>query len=350
VVGEDGLDGIALDPVVAPGSIYQQFHRALLDLHARGVVLALCSKNNEVDVLDVLDRHPASLLRRRHFAAWRINWNNKAQSLRELAAELRLGLDSFVFLDDSPMERDLVRRALPMVAVPEFPQRLSELPLLLPRGGWFATGAVTAEDLARGDSYAVNRDRQQLLADAGSIESYLASLGTWAQVAPATAGDVARVAQLTQKTNQFNLTTRRYTAPEIDAMLADPGCAITTLRAGDRFGDLGLVGVLIARHDAGGARIDSLLLSCRALGRDLEQVFLGRSLALLRDRWGVTSVRGEFRRSTRNEQVADFYARCGFSADATDATGGEFHVGSISAIIDACQRAHVANREEANGK
>ena len=244
VVGEDGPGRIALDRHAYPGNAFREFQKGVLRLHGRGVLIALCSKNNEEDVWEVLDGHPDSLLRREHLSAWRVNWQDKATNLRSLALELNLGLESLVFLDDNPAECGLIRDLLPEVTVLQVPQKLYDYPFLLDQHGLFDTLTLSAEDLQRSRMYRVEAERREEQARFETLEQYLASLAISIGVHELQAGEVARVAQLTQKTNQFNLTTRRYSEPQIAQFQGSSEWGVITLGVRDRFGDQGLTGVL----------------------------------------------------------------------------------------------------------
>ncbi len=310
VLGEDGLTGIKLDPESYPGNAFTVFQQQLVALASSGVLLALASKNNEGDVLEVLDRHPHTVLRRSHFAAWRINWETKTENLRALARELNLSLESFVFVDDSKTECAHVREALPMVDVLEVPEAAHELPLLLSRYEGFSLAPPTAEDRDRARYYQAERARAEVATQFASVDQFLASLDLVADVGPPRADEIARVAQLTQRTNQFNLTTRRYGEGEIHGLARDS--VVVVLGAADRFGDHGLTGVAIAVRAGSEARIDTLLLSCRILGRRFEDVLLAELRRAVTARFGDVKLRAEYRRTSKNEQVRDFYDRHGF--------------------------------------
>ena len=333
IVGEDGVDGIALSASITPGRYFHEFQRAVLDLHARGVVLAIASKNNEADVWEVFDRHPDSLLRRTHFAAWRINWNAKVQSLGELAAELNLGLDSFVLVDDSALECDLVRQALPQVSVLQVPARAEEIPAFLLRENPFEALQLTTADLERADSYRQNRERRSLEQASPDLAGYLQRVQTRLGVRWCTSADLARVAQLLQKTNQFNLTTRRHDLAAVERMAADPDVAIFCASVADRFGDMGLTGVLIARRAGAVAQIDSLLLSCRVLGREVEHAFFAAALTLLRQRWPLQGIAAEYAATAKNGQVADFWLRCGLLPLTADAVAAQYRSDDLDGLI-----------------
>lgn len=321
VVGEDGLLGIRLSDSDYPGRAFQVFQEQVIALSRAGVLVALCSKNEEADVLAVLEKHPACRLRQSHLAARRINWQSKVENLRSIAAELNVGLESFVFIDDSPFECAMVREALPMIDVRRVPERAADLPALLAgASGAFATAAITAEDRARTASIQAEARRAEAARDAGSVEAFLASLELRAQIGPAGADSLARVAQLTARTNQWNLTTRRYDIDQISRLAESEEAALLTLRAADRFGDYGLVGVGLALREGGEARIDTLLLSCRALGRRLEDALLAALVAEIGRRFGPVPVRGEYLATQKNAQVARFFEARGFTlVDASEA-------------------------------
>jgi FkbH-like protein len=317
VVGEDGIGGLTLGES-GLGAAYRAFQAALLVLRAQGFLLCVASKNNEADALEVFDRHPAMLIRREHLSAWRIGWGPKSESLRHLADELSIGLDSLVFLDDSPTEREEVRCALPQVTVPDLPADVAGYVRALRALPALDRALFTAEDRARADQYAAERSRsagRAASSDPDLREAYLRSLELEIIVAQAADADVERVAQLTQKTNQFNLTTIRRTSAEIAALRSDPRWRVYTMSAHDRFGDYGLTGVLLARgDDATRWEIDTFLLSCRVLGRDVETAFLG---AVLRELWaaGATAIEARFVPTQKNAPARDFLVTHGFLPD-----------------------------------
>lgn len=319
IVGEDGLAGIKLGPDY-PGSCFVELQHEILNLYNRGVLLALCSKNNEADVLEVLREHPDSVLREHHFAARRINWDDKVTNLRRIAAELDIGLDSLVFVDDNPFEADYVREQLPEVAVVALPPKAyASYRSLLTQPGYFDSLAFTAEDRRKTQMYSENRARRELESSSTSLEEYLAKLGIEVDIAAPTEIDLPRVAQLTQKTNQFNLTTRRYSEGEIRAFVADEHSDVFALKVRDRIADLGLVGVAIVRYDGAEAEIDSFLLSCRAIGRGVEDALLATVVRHAAEK-DARRIVATYVPTARNGLVRDFYERHGFAADG-DAAG-----------------------------
>lgn len=313
IVGEDGLAGIRLSSQDGPGVIFDTFQRQVLALQRRGVLVALCSKNNEADVFEVLDSHPHCRIKREDLAAWRVNWDDKAANMESLARELNLGLDSFVFVDDSATECDRIRQTLPMVDVLQVPEKLHELPGLLPGYLGFGGLGASAEDVRRTRFYKDERQRKADSETFTDLTTFLASLDLSATVGPVLSEQVARVAQLTQKTNQFNLTTRRYNDGEIAALASDPDSLVMTMSVADKYGDYGLTGVAVVRHEGDLATIENLLMSCRILGRKLETVFLGEVQAAAMERWPVNRVAASYRPTAKNSQVARFYEDHGFT-------------------------------------
>lgn len=311
IVGEDGLAGIQLD-LTYPGSAYVAFQREILNLRQRGVLLAIVSKNNEADVLEVLREHPHMQIREKDLAAWRINWQDKPTNLIDLAAELNVGLDSLVFVDDSEFECDLVRARLPQVAVLHLGKEPATYATSLTEAAFFDSLAFSDDDRARVEMYTADRERKTAEQSASSLEEYLASLDMAATIGPPGPTEIARVSQLTQKTNQFNLTTIRYTEGDIGRLMADPATEVHALRLRDRFSELGLVGVAIVRYEAHRAVVDTLLMSCRVLGRGVEDALLAHIAAAARSH-GATTLVGSFRPTAKNGQVASFYPNRGFT-------------------------------------
>jgi FkbH-like protein len=311
VLGEAGLTGIELgeDGV---GLAFQDFQRQLLRLRATGVVLVGCSKNDEELTREVFAKHPAMVLGLDDLAAVRVNWEDKASNLRALADELDVGIDSFVFIDDNPVERDWVRSALPEVLVPELPSDPVERPAFIADLGCFARVGVTEADRGRAASYRAQAHRKQAAGGATSLDDFLRALDQTVLVEPVSDGSLARAAQLCQRTNQFNLTNRRHTIADIEAMTRDDHYDVCTLSVADRYGDSGITGVAIVAVRGDVAEIDTLLLSCRVLGRRIEEAFLTTMLRRAAAR-GARKVVGVFVPSDRNGQVADFYARRGFA-------------------------------------
>ncbi len=336
IVGEDGSQGIVLAEE-GPGLAFTEFQEELAHLSRKGVLLAICSKNNEEDALEAIRSHPSMRLREDSFAARRINWQDKAQNLKELAAELNIGLDSFVFVDDNPAERSLVRMSLPEVYVPEWPHDPGEYKAALVdlAGEYFCRVAVTAEDRERNAMYRAESGRASLAATAGSLTDYYRSLQMRAQIALADSFSIPRIAQLTQKTNQFNLTTRRYTEADIRALAGRPDAIVLSLHLRDRFANQGIVGVMILteRHERAWW-IDTLLLSCRVIGRGVESAFVGFAQQLLHGR-GAREMLGEYLPGKKNNLAANVYKDLGFEqiGEETGTTKWRLRVGTKAVPI-----------------
>ena len=308
ILGEDGIDGIKLSGDY-PGKAYHLFQETMKELGNNGIILTICSKNNEEEAVYALDNNPFMVLKKEDFASWRINWNDKAANIREIAEELNIGLDSMVFIDDNPSERELVRQVLPMVTVPEFPAQPYELPVFC-KGlveQYFRVFSITEEDKNKSEQYKANALRTQSQRTFTDMESFLKSLDIHIRIEAANEFNIPRIAQMTQKTNQFNLTSRRYSESDIRSR-HEEGWDIYCMSVSDRFGDNGITGCLLMNGD----EIDSLLLSCRILGKGIESAFLNTVLAKLKDN-GIQSIKAEYIPTAKNSQVADFYDRCGFT-------------------------------------
>jgi FkbH-like protein len=319
VIGEDGMTGIKLGAEY-PGAAYQAVQRAMLDLSRRGILLATCSKNNLDDAMEALERHPGMLLRPGHFAAMRINWNEKHQNLREIAAELNIGVDSLAFLDDNPVERESVRVALPEVTVIELPNDPLEYAGALRDCPVFERLTLSAEDQQRSALYAAQRERSQVEGSFSTKEDFFRFLEQQAEIAPVTPLTLARISQLTQKTNQFNLTTRRYTDQQISDMATQPDTNILSIRVQDRYGDHGLVGVAITRDQGTDCEIDTFLLSCRVIGRTVETALLSQ-LAQSAEGRGRQRLLGRFIPTKKNEPAKEFYPQHGFELESQNTEG-----------------------------
>jgi FkbH-like protein len=315
VIGEDGLSGILLGQTF-PGNVFCDVQRALKQLSRRGILLAINSKNNEADVREVFTTHPEMVLRLEDFAAWRINWQPKPDNIRELAEELNIGLDSFVFLDDHPAECERMRHELPEVltwAAGDDSGRPDPLGVLqrLYTTNVFDRLSVTIEDQQRQQMYRQQAARRQAAAAASSLEEFLAGLAQQVEIRPLDEFTRPRVAELLQKTNQFNLTTRRHSAARLHELQAEPGTAVFSLRAVDKFGDNGIVGAAIIRSSGEIAALDSLLLSCRVIGRGIETALLSELVDWARQQ-GARWLDGEFVPTSKNAPAAELLPRHGF--------------------------------------
>ena len=317
VIGDDGADGIAIGEGSSAGEAYAEWQSYVKGLGERGIVLAVCSKNNPAIAATGFSA-PGSVLRRDDFAAFECSWDDKVSGLRRIAQQLNLGLDSFVFADDNPAECELVRQELPDVAVVSLGTDPTQFIELLDSGRWLELPHYTAEDLGRSAAYTARAAALAEQSQATDLAGFLSGLAMKGRLYRPEDGDIARVAQLEQKTNQFNLTTRRYQEPAIRDFLARNDTVVLAFRLADRLGDHGLVSTLIARQEDDELRIDSWLMSCRVFSRSAEQ-FILRGLIDIAARRGVTRLLGEYRPTAKNDVVADLYERMGFSRVADQA-------------------------------
>ncbi len=314
VLGEEGPTGIALGPHW-PGSEFVDFQRELLNLQRQGILLALCSKNNESEALAVLRDHPSMLIREPQLAAFRINWEDKASNIRSLAGELNIGLDHMLLLDDSPHERAWVKDQIPELRVPDLPPDPSmyahwvgSLPSLM-------VLQQTAEDLQRTQQYQESRTRETYRTSIDSLEDFLRGLGLRVHIGLVDEGSMARVVQLLAKTNQFNLTTRRHDEATLRRQVASAAWRVYTMGVADRFGDFGLTAVAIVEPAAAAWHVESFLLSCRVIGKSVETALLVRIAEDARGA-GVSVLSAEFIDSGRNQVASTFLSNHGFDADA----------------------------------
>jgi FkbH-like protein len=322
VIGDDGVDRIVIGKETAQAEAFTAFQEYCLALKARGVVLAVSSKNNEEIALQGFE-HPDAILRRQDISCFRANWEPKHENIRAIAEELNLGLDSFVFVDDNPAERALVAAQLPMVAVPEMGEDVAEFPRILDRHLYFEPVSISAEDLKRGDQYQANAERSKAQATFANYGEYLRSLEMRAEVDEFSPTYFDRITQLTNKTNQFNLTTRRYSLAEISAMAADPSYITLYVRLTDRFGDHGLISAAAARRKGDVLHIDLWLMSCRVLKRDVEALVLDELVSRARE-MGVRSIVGYYLPTAKNSMVAGHYEGLGFSPLGANSEGSEW--------------------------
>jgi len=316
VIGEDGLTGITLGPGSPAGEAYLALQEYLLELKQRGVLLAICSKNNPDDARLPFTEHPHTRLRLNDFAAFVANWSDKVENMRAIAAELSLGLDSFVFLDDNPVERAWVRSQLPEVLAVELGSTPFGYVRDLDRGRYFQTAGLSDEDRGRSEMYQQSASRRALRSAHGSLDEFLEQLDMRAAAVNITTGNIGRITQLVNKTNQFNLTTRRYTDSQIARMAADPDGWARAFHLADRFGDYGLIGVLVCIRSAPDSwEVDTWLMSCRVLGRRMEHFMFDQLCEAARSA-GIASIVGMYRPTAKNTQVADLFTRLGFRLTA----------------------------------
>jgi FkbH-like protein len=314
VVGDDGVEGLVLGQGSPLGEAFADFQHYARELSRRGVILAVVSKNDEKNALEPFERHPEMVLKRDDIAAFVANWSDKPANLRAVADELNIGLDALVFVDDNPFERDLVRRELPMVAVPEISDDPTSYAQTLADAGYFEAVAVTDEDRHRSGQYQSNRQREKMKASATDLDSYLRGLEMRLLWRRFDRVGLNRTVQLINKTNQFNLTTRRYSEADVLGVMQDNSAFGAQLRLVDRFGDNGIIAIVIGRMlDGEDALIDIWLMSCRVLGRQVESTTLNLAASLARE-LGARRLIGEYVPTPKNGMVRDHYAKLGFSA------------------------------------
>jgi len=348
VVGDEGVEGIVLGQGSGQGEAFQEFQRYCKGLSARGVLLAVCSKNDQTNALEPFERHPEMVLRAGDITCFVANWRDKAENLRTIAETLNIGLDSLVFVDDNPVERELIRRELPMIAVPEMPEDPSTFAGMLSAAGYFEGLRTTEEDRLRCVQYKANAERTQLRETTTDIASYLESLRMTMAAAPIDDMSLARVTQLINKTNQFNLTTMRLTEAEVCGTMRDPKFVTMQVRLTDRFGNNGIIAVLLARVSGSEAVIEEWLMSCRVLGRRVEEACLNALVEACEAR-GVRRLVGVYRPTEKNGMVREMYGALGFARVASEDAGEtrwvleleEYQARAVPIVVDVMREALV---------
>jgi FkbH-like protein len=315
VIGDDGLEGLVLGEGSAAGEAHLALQRYAKQLKERGVILAVCSKNDPVIAEAAFRDHPEMLLRRPDISVFVANWDDKAENLKAIAARLNIGLDSLVFVDDNPVERARIRQSLPMVAVPELPKDVAHYVRCLADAGYFEAVAFTSEDRQRTEQYAANSEREALLELSGDIDDFLRSLQMSVVFGQFKAGDLVRVTQLFNKTNQFNTTTRRYTAEQVANFAAADQSMTLQFRLLDKYGDNGLVSAMILNPDPEQPEvlaIDNWVMSCRVFGRQLELEAMNIAVEQARRR-GIRAFRAAYIPTPKNGVISELYPSLGFS-------------------------------------
>jgi FkbH-like protein len=326
VIGDDGLEGLILGEGSAVGEAHLALQRYAKQLKERGVILAICSKNDPAIAESAFNDHPQMFLKPSDISAFVANWNDKAENLKGIAARLNIGLDSLVFVDDNPVERARIRQSLPTVAVPELPKDVAHYVRCLADAGYFEAVAFTSEDRQRTEQYAANADRQSLFELSGSLDDFLQNLQMSVAFGPFGAADLVRVAQLFNKTNQFNTTTRRYSAEEVAHFAAAEQMMTLQFRLFDKYGDNGLVSAMILRPDPKQLEIfeiDNWVMSCRVFGRQLEHEAMNIAVEQVRGRGGK-ALRADYIPTPKNGVISELYSSLGFSVlnDITPRDGG----------------------------
>lgn len=315
VIGDDGLENIIVGSGSATGESFSAVQKLALDLKARGILLAVCSKNEDSNARLPFSQHPDMLLRESDIAVFQANWVDKPANLEAIARTLEIGLDALVFLDDNSAERAQVRAALPMVAVPELPSDPAYYPLYLSSAGYFEALSFSDEDRKRGESYLANALRAEVREQSRDLGDYLKALEMHIEMRPFDALGRQRIVQLINKSNQFNLTTRRYTEAEITSLIENPEIVTAQVRLNDKFSDFGMIGVWIVRpseRDLTGWYVDTWLMSCRVLGRKVEDAML-HALVVAAKEAGKTTIYAQYLRTAKNTMVADLLDRLGFT-------------------------------------
>ncbi len=314
ILGEDGFEHIQMSPATKDGQIFAEIQSIAIEAYSRGIILGLCSKNNLSDVDEVLDSHPDIQIRDNNIVIKKINWNDKASNLREMAKELNIGLDSFVFVDDSPFEINLVKEQLPEVSVLQVPEKLHQYPIILrEKLNLFYNLSSTLEDKKKSEMYKSQIQREQLQKEFTDIEDYLSSLQIKMELYCDEKRLISRMSQMTQKTNQFNLTTMRYTESDINKFIRNSQSKVYAFSISDKFGESGVTGLSIVNLDLNdkSAEFDTFLMSCRVIGRNIEYAFMNFIIENLKSE-KVKIVKATYRKTKKNSQVSGFYKKCGF--------------------------------------
>jgi FkbH-like protein len=320
IVGDDGIEGLALGTGSPLGESYAALQRMALACKERGILLCVSSKNDEAIALDAFRNHPEMILKEADIVAFRVNWDDKAANIKAIAGMIDLGLESFVFLDDNPAERKRVRDALPAVAVPELPDDPSEWISVVQAAGYFEQTSFSREDGLRGAMYKANARRAEQLERIGNHDDYLRSLDMTLSIAPFDQPGRKRIAQLFAKSNQFNLTTRRHGEGEVAALQANPDALTVQARLTDMFGDNGMISAVICLKNGRRWEIDSWIMSCRVLGRRVEEAILQYLVREARAA-GASELIGRYLPTARNGLVRDHFAKLGFVSIGNEPDG-----------------------------
>ncbi len=312
VIGEDGLSGIKLGQTEPIGKAFQEFQKEILKLHKRGIILAINSKNNYETAMQAINTHPEMILKEEHFSAIRTNWQDKATNLQELAEELNISLDSIVFIDDDPFNIELVKTQLPSVTCILLPKEPSSYPLLIKTLKLFDTLNLTEEDYARGKMYAEDKTRKENLKSFKNYADFLMSLNLTIAVKEADSFTIPRISQMSLRTNQFNMTMKRYSEADITKIVQNPEYKIYWMTVKDKFGDYGIAGACIVQIDKKQAIVDSFFMSCRVLGKEIENAFICKVMSNLKQN-GVETIKTFTIPTNENKAFLDFYIKTGFT-------------------------------------
>tara|TARA_B100000212_G_C27383861_1_gene538272 strand:+ start:413 stop:2203 length:1791 start_codon:yes stop_codon:yes gene_type:complete len=321
VIGEAGLEGIDLGPEPA-GRPFMEFQQYILSLHNRGIILAINSKNNLEDALNVINNHPHMILKEENFAAMEVNWNDKVRNLKSLASQINIGLDSMVFVDDDNYNREMVREFLPEVAVVNLPKEFSEYVSTMNDLDYFSTLKITDEDINKGKMYAQEKQRKNLQEKSTDLTEYLEALRMECVIKIDDKENIQRIAQMTQKTNQFNMTTKRYVEKDITNFIDDENTFVLTLSLSDKYGEYGTTGLAIVKNDSKWF-IDTFLLSCRILGRSAEEALMSEVISLAKFK-GASEIFGSFIRTQKNVVAEDAFESLGFKKNDDETFNWKF--------------------------
>ena len=319
IVGDIGWENLKLGGHDHVGEAYVDFQRALKSLTNRGILLGIVSKNEESVALEAIESHPEMALTLEDFAGWKINWGDKAQNIVDLTSELNLGVQSVVFIDDNPVERARVREALPNVFVPEWPQDRTLYKKTLLSLRCFDAPHMSHEDQERTKMYVSERQRADLRKEVGSLDEWLMTLGIVARIEELNGSNLPRTTQLLNKTNQMNLSTRRMTESELTAWVDQQDRKLWTFRVSDKLGDSGLTGIISVELEDGRAKIVDFVLSCRVMGRKVEETMLSTAVKHARSK-GVDEVYAQYVATPKNRPCFEFWKRSGFVQDESDNT------------------------------
>ena len=314
IVGEDGFEGIKLGSG-PPGNAFVEFQKHLLGLHNRGILLAINSKNNPDDAIEVIENHPDMILKKEHFACMKINWDDKVSNMKEISKDLNFGLENFVFVDDDPINREFMKSSLPEVLTVELPKDPSKYVKSLEEMNEFNVLKITDEDKKRGLMYSQQKERKDSEKSSSNLHDFLKNMELKVTIKKADNFTIPRISQLILKTNQFNLTTKRYQLEDIQRLSEDGDFMVGCAQVEDKFGDNGITGAFIVqKSDSKQWVLDTFLLSCRVMGREVEKSILGHIIKTAKEH-GVEKIRADFIPTQKNKPIESFLPDCGFKKE-----------------------------------
>ena len=314
IIGEDGFDGIKLGSG-PPGNTFVEFQKCLLGLFHRGILLAINSKNNFDDAIEVIEKHPDMILRKEHFASMKINWNDKVSNIKEISEDLNFGLENFVFLDDDPINREFMKTSLPQVLTVDLPKDSSKFTQILEEMIDFNVLEITDEDKKRGLMYSQQKERKNLEKSSSNLQDFLKGMELKITIKKADKFTIPRISQLILKTNQFNLTTKRYQLEDVQKFSEDNNMIVECVQVEDKFGDNGITGAFIVqKNNVNEWILDTFLLSCRVMGREIEKSILSYIIKIAKAN-NVKKLKAEFIPTKKNKPIENFLPDCGFKKD-----------------------------------